>query len=113
MSFEAIVHDGRHTTEDGHPMITIAHPANNSHGQTLDSLIDYRTFCIDIHIKFNSTSSWYMNLSDYMGGRCLWKHGWWGPKKSAFFPLQVFFSGIALTVSSSELPAFEIHKLWF
>ena len=60
--------------------------------------------------------SWYMNLSDYMGGRCLWKFNSMGggvKKKTAFFPLQVFFSGIALTVSSSELPAFEIHKLWF
>ena len=54
--------------------------------------------------------SWFMNLSDYMGGRCLWKFNSMGGgvKKKT-----VFFSGIALTVSSSELPAFEIHKLWF
>ena len=41
--------------------------------------------------------SWFMNLSDYMGGRCLWKFnsmGGWA-QKSAFFPLQVFFSGKA------------------
>ena len=24
-------------------------------------------------ILFNSMGSWYMTLSDYMGGRCLWK----------------------------------------
>ena len=35
--------------------------------------IDYRTYCIDKHILFNSMGSWHMNLSDYMGGRCLWK----------------------------------------
>ena len=40
--------------------------------------------------------SWYMNLSEYMGvcGNLIpWAVG---SKKSAFFPLQVFFSGIAL-----------------
>ena len=43
---------------------------------------------------------WFMNLSDYMGGRCLCKLNSMGggvKKKSAFFPLQVFFSGIALS----------------
>ena len=44
--------------------------------------------------------SWYMNLSGYMGGLCLWKFnsmGGGGQNKSAFFPLQVFLSGIALS----------------
>ena len=38
--------------------------------------------------------SWYMNLSEYMGGRCLWKFNSMGGgvQKST-----LFFSGIALT----------------
>ena len=50
--------------------------------------------------KFNSMGGGDMNLSDYMGGRGLWKFNSMGggvEKKSAFFPPQVFFSGIALT----------------
>ena len=41
-----------------------------------------------------------MNLSDYMGGRGLWKFnsmGGWVEKKVPSSPPQVFFSGIALT----------------
>ena len=53
---------------------------------------------VSIDILFNSIGSWYMNLSDYMGGWRLWKFNFMGGwvKISAFFPLQVFFSGIAL-----------------
>ena len=34
-------------------------------------------FCINVInvIIFNSMGSWHMNLSDYMGGRCLRKCG--------------------------------------
>ena len=42
-------------------------------GYTWLLYIDYRTFCIDTHILFNSMGSWYMNVSDNMGGQCLWK----------------------------------------
>ena len=48
---------------------------------------------------------WYMSLSDYMGGGCLWKFNSIGggvKKKSVFFPLQVFFSGVALRVRNQK-----------
>ena len=38
--------------------------------------------------------SWFMNLSDYIGGRCLWKlnsMGGWVQKKMPSSPLQVIF----------------------
>ena len=41
--------------------------------QTCLLYIDYQTFCIHIHILLYFMGSWFMNLSDYMGGRCLWK----------------------------------------
>ena len=56
--------------------------------------IDDQTFCIDIHILFNSMGSWYMNLSDYMGGQCLWKFnsmGGWVKNKVPSSPSRYFF----------------------
>ena len=38
--------------------------------------------------------SWFMNLSDYMGGPCLWKFnsmGGWVKKKCLFLPPGFFF----------------------
>ena len=51
--------------------------------------------------KFNSMGGGHMNLSDYMGGRGLWKFNSMGggvEKKVPSSPPQVFFSGIALTL---------------
>ena len=51
---------------------------------------------VSIHvIVFNSIGCWYMNLSEYMGGMCLWKFNSIGVRvKESFIP-QIFFSGIA------------------
>ena len=57
-------------------------------------------FCMNIHILFNSMGSWYMYLSDYRGGRCLWKFNSMGGGvkiKVPSSPSRYFFSGIALT----------------
>ena len=48
--------------------------------------------------------SWYMNLSDYMSGGCLWKFNSMGggvKNKVPSSPSRYFFSGIALSTKIS------------
>ena len=50
--------------------------------------------------------SWYMNLSDNMGGRCLWKLNSMDGRvkiKVPSSPSRYFFSGIALMRMISEV----------
>ena len=55
--------------------------------------IEYQTVCINTHILFNSMASWYMNLSKYMGGWCLWKFNSMGGrvKNKVPSPSRIFF----------------------
>ena len=47
-----------------------------------------------MHILIHSMGSWYMNISDYMSGRCLWKFNSMGggvKKKCLLPPPGIFF----------------------